>query len=163
VDLESEVKTLRVVDNTRSAVGRDDRTVTSTKTHRDRVLPVHPELLKVLQGLPHHDDGRVFHGPLGGKIKPDKVRTTLLKHVLEPLQAKFPGQAGQRSLVDGRLHSFRHFFCSKCARDGVDQLTVKTWLGHRDSRMVAHYYHLHDEDAQRQMHKLNSVGGPGAT
>ena len=36
------------------------------------------------------------------------------------------------------------------------------WLGHRDSKMVRHYYHLHDDDAQRQMSKFKSVGGAGA-
>lgn len=32
------------------------------------------------------------------------------------------------------------------------------WLGHRNSRMVKHYYHLHDEEAQRQMKKLSFTG-----
>ena len=32
------------------------------------------------------------------------------------------------------------------------------WLGHRDSRMVRHYYHLHDEEAQRQMNRLEILG-----
>ena len=32
------------------------------------------------------------------------------------------------------------------------------WLGHRDSAMVRHYYHLHDDEAQRQMQRINFVG-----
>jgi hypothetical protein len=28
------------------------------------------------------------------------------------------------------------------------------WLGHKDSRMVEHYYHLHDEAARRQMGRI---------
>jgi hypothetical protein len=47
-------------------------------------------------------------------------------------------------------------------RDGIPEQTVMLWLGHRDSKMVRHYYHLHDDDAQRQMSKLKSVGGAGA-
>jgi integrase len=36
------------------------------------------------------------------------------------------------------------------------------WLGHRDSKMIRRYYHLNDDEAQRQMSKLKSVGGAGA-
>ena len=28
------------------------------------------------------------------------------------------------------------------------------WLGHKDSRMVEHYYHLHDDEARRQMGRI---------
>jgi hypothetical protein len=28
------------------------------------------------------------------------------------------------------------------------------WLGHKESRMVEHYYHLHDEEARRQMSRV---------
>jgi integrase len=78
------------------------------------------------------------------------------------LWSKFPGEPDQPSFVDGRLHSCRHFLCRKCARDRVPEQTVMLWLGHRDSKMVRHYYHLHDDDAQPQMGKLKSVGGAGA-
>ena len=29
------------------------------------------------------------------------------------------------------------------------------WLGHSNSAMVRHYCHLHDDEAQRQMKRLN--------
>ncbi|HSH93242.1 MAG TPA: tyrosine-type recombinase/integrase, partial [Roseimicrobium sp.] len=112
--------------------------------------------------LGRHADSRVFHGPRGGVLKPDVVRIVLIRDVLTPLRKSFPGQEGNRSFKDGRLHSFRHYFCSKCARDGIDEQTVMLWLGHRDSKMVRHYFHLHDDDAQRQMNKLKTVGDSGA-
>ena len=28
------------------------------------------------------------------------------------------------------------------------------WLGHADSEMVRHYYHLHDDESRKQMAKL---------
>jgi integrase len=40
----------------------------------------------------------------------------------------------------------------------VPEQVVMTWLGHRDSQMVRHYYHLHDDEAQRQMKRLNFLG-----
>jgi integrase len=105
----------------------------------------------------------VFRAYGGGTIRPDKVRTALIRDVLKPLADRFVGHAGERGFLDGRLHSFRHYFCGRCARDGVPEQTVMVWLGHQDSRMVRHYYQLHDEDAQRQMNKLKSVDDAGAT
>jgi integrase len=157
IDLDKKV--MRIIDNRGSTAKADDLVEMSTKTHRSRSLPIHPELLKVLERIPRHADGRVFHGPCGGILKPDIVRRTLIDSVT-PLKSKFPGQPGFRGFADGRLHTFRHFFCSKCAADGVPEQVVMRWLGHTTSRMVQHYYHLHDEESQRQMSKLTSVGGP---
>ncbi len=152
---------LRVVDNSREAPRRG--LITSrTKTGRSRSLPIHRDLMPVLKDIKRDDDGRVFRAFGGGVIRPDKVRTALIRDVLKPLEERFAGHAGERGFVDGRLHSFRHYFCGKCARDGVAEQTVMLWLGHRDSRMVQHYYQLHDEDAQRQMDKLRSVVDGGA-
>jgi integrase len=80
---------------------------------------------------------------------------------LTPLHERFPAAPGQISFADGRLHSFRHFFCSTCANNGVPEQVVMQWLGHRDSAMVRHYYHLHDEEAQRQMRRLSILGEAG--
>src|SRR5438105_10357560 len=46
----------------------------TTKTHRDRVLSIHPDLQRLLKDRDHAPDGRVFHGPRGGVLKPDTVR-----------------------------------------------------------------------------------------
>ena len=35
------------------------------------------------------------------------------------------------------------------------------WLGHADSATVRHYYHLHDDEAQRQMSLLDFLGEAG--
>ena len=54
---------------------------------------------------------------------------------------------------------FDIYFCSTCANTGVPEQVVMRWLGHQDSLMVRHYYHLHDDEAQRQMQRVNFVGG----
>jgi hypothetical protein len=33
------------------------------------------------------------------------------------------------------------------------------WLGHQDSEMVRHYYHLHDDESRRRMNEINFLGG----
>jgi integrase len=107
----------------------------------------------VLERLPKVDQ-YVFHGPDGGRLKPDFIRRMFVKHVLKPLADKFPANGRDQSFIDGRMHSFRHFFVSMCAIRNVPELVVMKWVGHADSAMVRHYFHLHDEQAQRYMQSL---------
>jgi len=132
----------------------------TTKSGYSRTLAIHPDLLEILQRLPKQNDNRVFHGPLGGKIKPDTVRNILIRNVLTPLSEKFPTGKGEIGFVDGRLHSFRHFFCSRCANEGIPEQVLMSWLGHRNSKMVRHYYHLHDQESRRQMSRLKPLKSP---
>lgn len=127
------------------------------KSGHSRSFPLHRDLLVVLQQLPRID-AYVFHGPRGGRLKADTVRRVLVRDVLTPLAPQFPGTGGQ-SFIDGRLHSFRHYFVSVCAMSGVPERVVMEWVGHADSEMVRHYFHLHDEEAKRQMQGLNLLGG----
>ena len=61
----------------------------------------------------------------------------------------------------GRLHSFRHYFCSLAAQAGTAEHTVMSWLGHSSSKMVRHYFHLHDDESRRQMKRIDVLGGAG--
>lgn len=130
----------------------------STKNSRSRRLPIQKELLSILQTLPRRD-AHVFLGPRGGRLKPDTVRNILVREVIEPLSSRFPKvYPGERSFEDGRLHSFRHYFCSACANRGIAEWAVMEWLGHADSEMVRHYYHLSDDESRRKMNQLNLLG-----
>ena len=151
---------IRLTDETAWA-GANTLTARTITSGRGRVFPIHDELRAVLETLPRQADGRVFHGPLGGKLKPATVRRRLVSAVLEPLAERFSTPDGERGFAAGRLNSFRHFFCSLCANEGLPQQTVMSWLGHRDSAMVRHYYHLHDDDARRHMRRL-TLGGETA-
>jgi integrase len=90
IDLEQKDKVIRIIDNSGSTARADDRVQMSTKTHRSRALPIHPMLLRVLETMPRHPDGRVFHGPWGGVLKPDTVRRVLIDKVLTPLKEQVP-------------------------------------------------------------------------
>ena len=150
--------TVTLVDESTSARRNPSRDPRTTKGGRNRSFPLHPELRPVLEALPRLSDGYVFHGPLGGRLKADTVRNVLIRDVLGPLSERFPTPSGETGFASGRLHSFRHFFCSLCANRNVPQQMVMCWLGHLDSKLVAHYYHLHDEEAQRQMQKIQLTG-----
>ena len=147
---------IKLTDETAMAVRSTGLQVRQLNSRRSRSFPIHADLLPVLNRIERHSDGRVFHGPLGGVIKPDIVAGAI--KILTPLTKKFRTPEGEIGFKDGRLHSFRPYFCSVCANTGVPEQVVIQWLGHRDSQMVRHYYHLHDEEAQRQMQKVNFVG-----
>ncbi|HEX4613957.1 MAG TPA: site-specific integrase [Urbifossiella sp.] len=159
-DIDLEKGVIRLTDTTRrtrKSMRQESRT---TKSHRDRTLPVHGELRTILDRLPRLPDHRVFHGPQGGKIKPDTVRNVLTRAVLAPLSAKFPADGGAPGIASGRLHSLRHFFCSTSADSGVPEQMLMSWLGHRDSEMIRHYYHMRQEEARKQMNRLPLLGSP---
>ncbi|WP_254509344.1 tyrosine-type recombinase/integrase [Anatilimnocola floriformis] len=127
------------------------------KSGRSRSLPLHTDLSIDLQKLTRRGT-LVFYGPRGGKLKPDTVRNILIRDVLTPLVKHFPSTAGKKSFADGRLHSFRHYFASMCANQRTPERVAMEWLGHADSEMVRHYYHLHDAESRQQMAKLVLLG-----
>lgn len=161
-DIDWQANLVRLTDESMQPRRRNNRKPRETKSGRSRSFPIHKDLARVLQRLKHASDGFVFHGPLGGRIKPDTVRNILVRDVLTALKKEFPTSEGEAGFADGRLHSFRHYFCSRCATEGVPEQVVMAWLGHMDSKMVRHYFHLHDEEAQRQMKRLDFVGGNAA-
>jgi integrase len=142
---------------------RSVRTARQTKSGRGRSFPIHADLRKVVGQLLPAADGLVFHGPRGGRLKPDTVRRVLIRDVLTPLGKQLAELPASPNFLDGRLHSFRHYFCSACAASGVPERVVMEWLGHRDSTMVRHYFHLHDDEAQRQMKRLRFLGETGGS
>ena len=156
-DLDLDNNVVRLTDETTQGRRRPGPART-TKSGRNRSFPMHKELRRILATLERATDGLIFHGPKGGKLKPDTVRRSLIWDVLTPLAKRFPSSAEEVGFRHGRLHSFRHFFCSTCANKGVPEQVVMAWLGHSDSAMVRHYYHLHDDEAQRQMKRLDFMG-----
>lgn len=137
-----------------------DEPYRTLKSGRSRSLPIDAELRSVLEQLPRKSS-YVFLGPTQRPLKADYVRRKFVKYVIEPLSAKFPATPGKQSFADGRLHSFRHAFVSHCAAQKVPELFVMEWVGHADSSMVRHYFHLPDEESRRHMAGLEFLGGVG--
>ncbi len=127
------------------------------KSGRSRSFPIHQDLAEVFAKIAHKD-AFVFHGPRGGRLKPDTVRNVLVSKVLSVLASNFPSTDEAKGFVHGRLHSFRHYFCSFCANSNVPEHMLMEWLGHQDSEMVRHYYHLSDKESQRRMKGLDLLG-----
>jgi integrase len=125
------------------------------KGKRGRTIPMNTGIRTVLERMHRSADGLVFHGPRGGRLKPDVVRTALIRDVIKPLTLRFPTAPGENGFEHGRVHSFRHYFVSESFRLGVPEPRIMEWVGHRDSRIVARYRHLRDDDGQHAMQQLD--------
>lgn len=149
-DIDIERGMLTLTDESGMGSGKGNRQL---KSGRSRSLPLHADLVREMQKLTRRGS-LVFYGPRGGKLKPDTVRNILIRDLIAPLAKNFPGTPGKKSFAAGRLHSFRHYFASMCANQGTPERVAMEWLGHADSEMVRHYYHLHDAESRQQMAKL---------
>jgi integrase len=158
-DIDFTSNTIRLSDERGSSRRRKLGSVRTTKGRRSRVLPINPRLRQVLMDLPQHVDGQLLHGPRGAKLKPSRVLKVLLRDVIAPLKQRFPTPPGEIGFEHGRIHSLRHFFVSEAFRQGATEGEVMEWVGHRDSKMVAHYRHLRTADSQRRMRQIDFLGG----
>ena len=79
-DIDKESGCLILADESgyRRRAGRERRQV---KNSRGRSFPVHNDFAVVLEELPRVD-GYIFHGPRGGRLKPDTVRNILVREVI---------------------------------------------------------------------------------
>jgi integrase len=159
-DVNLEGGMIRVADERSSQFKRQAGSARTTKGRRSRTIPIHPELRTLLLGLARKPDGFVFHAALGGRVFARNTLDQFISHVIEPLKTKFPTPKGEIGFKHGRLHSFRHFFCSQCFLGGASEGEIKEWLGHADSKMVEHYRHLRSEDAQRKMNQIRFLDRP---
>lgn len=159
-DIDFDRNVIRIT-NDRGRRGQTRSNRRQTKNRRDRSFPIKRQLGEVLRRQPRTSDGCVFHGPRGGRLKPDTIRNIFIAEVLEPLANRFPTPEGEVGFTDGRLHSFRHYFCSRCADEGVREQVLMSWLGHSNSEMIRLYYHLSDEESQAQMKNVDFTGVGG--
>jgi len=167
-DVDLEANTLRLTDERASKHRQQVGGARLLKGKRSRSIPLNADFRRVLKVTPHHADGIVFHGPQGGRLKPDTVRNALVREVITPLKGRFPTPSGEIGLTPGRLHSLRHYFVSEAFRRGATEPWIMQWVGHRESRIVARYRRLRDDDGQRHMARLDLLGiergpdGPGS-
>jgi integrase len=158
-DLDFDAGMLRLTDQRSSARRGELGEVRRTKGKRDRTIPLADALIEVLRTMKRRQDGYVFHGPRGGRLKPDTVLVIFVREVIEPLQKRFPTPQGEIRFEHGRIHSFRHYFCSRAFAEGANEADVKQWLGHQDSQMVAHYRHFGDEESREKLRRINFLDG----
>ena len=130
----------------------------STKSRKSREIPIHEEVRTLLQGIKGPKVGRVFKGRKGGQICYKSLKLKFVRSVIEPLAPRFPGRPNKPSFAEGRFHTFRHYFCSRCAQEGVPEVVVQGWLGHSSSTITRLYYHQNRQVSVDWMSRVNLAG-----
>lgn len=154
-DIDLDGRLLHVKDERHDHRKKKAGLVRTTKGKRSRTIPIHTKLMKILGSLKKHRDGYLFHGPRGGRLKPDVVRTIFVRDVLSKLKEQFPTLSGEAGFEHGRIHSFRHYFVSECFREGIPEPIIMDWVGHRQSRIIARHRHQRPEDGMSKMDSIN--------
>ena len=101
------------------------------KTDRARQIPIHPELLPILEALPRNKSNYVFINSRGNILSKDEM-TQKLKDILKIL-----------GLKDGKLHSWRHTWTAHAVMNGTPREVIKAIGGWKDYKMIDRYSHMH--------------------
>jgi integrase len=123
----------------------------TTKGKRQRRIPIHPELRRILDAMSRPFD-RVFTAlpspkfPDGGAALNERRCLVALKRLCKRCGFANPKQY--------KLHTFRHTFASMCARNNVSYKYALEWMGHRSSDILDLYYTMFDADAHAAMTTL---------
>jgi integrase len=122
--------------------------VVDTKNGERRELPMTETLRATLQHMPRRvDSAYVFPGKGGRRLVDIRSRFN------RALRA-----AGIEGVV---FHDLRHTFASHLVMAGVDLLTVKEFLGHKDIKMTLRYAHLAPDYKRAAISRLDTYMDTG--
>ncbi|MCC7421866.1 MAG: site-specific integrase [Planctomycetaceae bacterium] len=136
VDFEKDVIHVRAKPGWQPKSG-DARAVQLTKRLRE-FLRRHPRVSKwVLTAAPSK-----MH-PTPGRQISERRALNALKRVLVKLG------------IEGKLHTFRHSFISRCLTNRIEEAVVRTWVGHVDAGIMRLYTHIHSEVSRDRIQRLD--------
>lgn len=123
-----------------------------TKSGKSRPIPMTPELHVILSSIERRGENVFYHPatrmhPAGSRVLEE---TELLKRF-----KRLCKRIGFPDWRKAKLHTFRHFFASICARNNVSYKYALRWMGHQSSEILDLYFHIHDREAQRAINGLN--------
>jgi site-specific recombinase XerD len=114
----------------------------TTKSKRERVIPISKSLKKILKGI-KNKEGIVFCNK-GKKFNPNYVSKAFKKCVrAAELNSKI------------HMHSLRHAFASNLAQRGVNLYVIQKLLGHSKITTTQIYSHLRNEDLVKAIKVLD--------
>ena len=58
--------------------------------------------------------------------------------------------------IEGKLHTIRHAFISRCLTSGIEESEVRSWVGHVDDNVMKLYAHISSQMSQDRVKRLVS-------
>lgn len=119
-------------------------TVTKTKTQENRLIPVNSYLESILEALPRtsrsvfpNKEGKAFNN----------------------IHKGFYAAVRRAGIGHFRFHDLRHNFASQLVMEGIDLVTVKELLGHKQITTTMRYSHLSNEHKRSALERLQARYG----
>ena len=154
IAVETGMRRGEIVGMTWGMVNLKKRTVTlpETKNGDRRIVPLSPEAVRILEGIPRRIDGEVW-----GLDDPHSVTTAFRKAVARARAAYLKDFEGKRNgeknakpdpsfLLDLTFHDLRHEATSRFFEKGLNPMQVAAITGHKTLQMLKRYTHLKAED-----------------
>jgi len=121
----------------------------SPKGKRGREIPINNELFELLIRQKKESTGRHV------------VERSRAKRYDRGLWEKFWRLAKKLGIRNANIHTFRHTFASYMIMSGVDLVTVKELLGHRDITTTMRYAHLRPSHKHWAVNRICSISRTG--
>ena len=137
------------IDFTRNIIITKNSNTFTTKSKKERIIPIHPKVLSILlklnktQPLDPLEDDFIFSHNQNIKFNEDFISKQFKKAVRA---AKLNDQI--------HLHTLRHSFASNLVQCGVNLYVVKELLGHEDIKTTQIYSHLQNENLSQAVNLL---------
>ena len=141
----SEVLRLRWADvdfKARKVLARGHKGST-TEQVSPRLIPLHPELARILDEHRHRAPGANLFGDAHGGSRSREWYYKQLRKLTKGTTFEGIG-----------FHALRHSFASNLAAAGVDQRLIDSFLGHQTEAMRKRYQHLFPETQQEAIQQL---------
>jgi integrase len=115
----------------------------SPKDYEERLIPLPPDLVALLEKLPRKSEW-VFPGAKGGRET----------HLLRRLKTI----AKRAGIAHATLHKFRHTYATRLLEKGCDIVTVQHLMGHSDLDTTRQYFNPDDTLKRAAVNKLSLPG-----
>jgi integrase len=117
--------------------------VLHSKNGEQREIPMSDTLRATLQALPRRlASDYMFPGKTG--------------HGVVDIRKRFHRALQEAAIQGFRFHDLRHTFASHLVMAGVDLMTVKEFLGHKDLKMTLRYAHLASDYKRAAISRLDT-------
>lgn len=130
--------------------------VSDSKNHRDRFVPMPDLIWRMILS---------YYFGLPDEMKPDTWLFTQQRSTTNPMDKQWLQKIilNQRSVLRMRdkltAHSFRHAYATHSYENGMDLLTLKTFLGHKSLNSTTIYVHLAASSMSKTTNPFEQIGG----